>query len=242
MIAAGLAGGWAVCADLFIRARTGVQGGIGALGMSGFLLITALIMAYVLKDRIKEVGRNYFSSKFLSKVPDNSCSIEYRAPSGGQLVIGAIAEFTRFLTAPRVPEAVRAIREGRTDVDPLSGNNIIHYRKKISVHGQALARLMHPVNAVHDILRFNLQSFLTRLDDVLHEEFAFNKRGEAVAVMMPKVYYLDMVLRYSWLIGKDEARAESLEFIRLVLNKEGLTRVERVGQKFEQRSDSNSFE
>ena len=242
MIAAGLAGGWAVSADLFIRARTGVQGGIGALGMSGFLLITALIMAYVLKDRIKEVGKNYFSSKFLSKVPDNSCSIEYRAPSGGQIVIGAIAEFTRFLTSHNVPEAVKEIRGSKTDVDPLSGNNVIHYRKKIAVNGHALSKLMHPVNAVHDILRFNLQSFLTRLDDVLHEEFAFNKRGEAVAVMMPKVYYLDMVLRYSWLLGKDDSRAESFEYIRLVLNKEGLTRVERVAQKFEKRAEPSSLE
>lgn len=228
MLAAAVAAMWAAVADVVIRSRSSGGGHSSALGMSGFVFMTALIIAYVLKDRIKELGKSYFSGKFLARIPDNSCNIEYHNSSGADIDIGEINEYTRFVSPTGIPRSISRLRAKMLDVDNAASYNIIHYKKRINLDPTALSKLLHPVKAVHDILRLNIQSFLIRLDDVLHEEFAFHPSGEVVSVMMPKVYYLDLILRYSW--GKDERfpRERSFEFIRLVLNKNGLTRVDRV--------------
>lgn len=228
MLAAGMAATWAVTAEIGIRGRSAGAAGFGSLGTTSFFFITALIFAYVLKDRIKELGKNYFSGKFFIKIPDNSCNIEYHSSSGADIDLGTISEFTRFVQPGRIPGSIRKLRGKMLDVENPGGYNIIHYKKRISLDPRAMTKLLHPVKAVHDILRLNIQSFLIRLDDVLHEEFAFRPSGEVVSVMMPKVYYLDLILRYSWGKPNGMPRERSFEFIRLVLNKNGLTRVDRL--------------
>ena len=55
MIAAGFAGFWAVSAEILINQNN--SSGAQTLNTSGFILVTALVLAYILKDRIKELGK-----------------------------------------------------------------------------------------------------------------------------------------------------------------------------------------
>jgi hypothetical protein len=231
ILAAASAGAWAVAADIIIRAKIiNNQSFQTQIGVSGFLLLTAAIMAYVLKDRIKEVGRSYFRGTLFSKVPDNSNAITYHSPHGSDLTLGNVSEFTKFTTFNKLPSYIQKLKlltVEQTTIDPEANERIIHYRKLITIDNATIQKLHQPVKAVHDILRFNVQEFLPRLDDPLHKEWAFEVNGKLNAMMMPKVYYLDVALRYSR-YPKTENNEVSYEFLRLVLTKDGLSRVDRL--------------
>lgn len=73
MAAAGMAALWWVVAMYFITLRGGAfLGGNATVSddfwkTNGFLIMTASMIAYVLKDRIKENGRNFFLAKYSVK-------------------------------------------------------------------------------------------------------------------------------------------------------------------------------
>ena len=52
--------------------------------------------------------------------------------------------------------------------------------------------------------------------------------GDVEAVRFPKVYYLDMILSYWRLTEKGERSHQGLEYYRLVIDKNGLLRIERM--------------
>jgi len=237
MIAAGIAAVWAVAAEVIIRSRTSVSGGalFKSFGDSTFIIVMiAFVLAYVLKDRIKELGRSYFKLGIFAKIPDNSESIWYATGEGHRWKIGSISEFTKFLNPERLPAKVRALRRA-ADPDGLESEDfpvdVIRYRKVIKLHPMILRRLPYPIRAVHDILRLNVQAFLSRLDDPHHESDILDADGRVIDMKLPKVYHLDIVLKYSKITPKilpQKDKSSVYDHIRLVMNKEGLHRVERL--------------
>ena len=74
MVAAGIAGFWAVLSELVIHnSNTDFR----SLGSSCLIIATALVLAYILKDRIKELGKNQFKRGLLGTVPYNQSSLLY---------------------------------------------------------------------------------------------------------------------------------------------------------------------
>ncbi len=236
MLSAGLAATWAITAEIMVRQRA-IEHGKGAgllsmdLGLGGFLLLTALIMAYVLKDRIKELGRSYFTFKIFKGIPDNSNHISFGTAFGETRSIGVVKETASFESKSKLPEEIRSLRERKSQehVDPEElYKSVLHYRKKIFLRRNALRDLPQPVRAVHDILRVSVSSYLARLDESLHRAVVLNERQRAEEILMPKVYHLDIVLKYSSL-SDDKAMAEPIyDYIRLFINKEGLLRIKQL--------------
>jgi len=233
MIAAGLAAFWAVAAEIVIRSRAMSSGGNLFQHLSGgtFVLITAFILAYILKDRIKEVGRSYFRSGPFVKIPDNSERIYFETASGHKWQIGSISEYTKFLTPDRIPEEIRKLRQ-LADPDGLEADDgpedVIKYRKVIRLRPEILGRYFYPINAVHDILRLNVHAFLSKLDDPEQSTEILDPSGKVIEMKMPKVYHMDVVLKYSRLGKSSDASAAIHDHIRLVINKKGLYRIERL--------------
>ena len=237
MVAAGVAAIWAVAAEVLIRSRASDSSGalFKSFGDSTFVIVMiAFVLAYVLKDRIKELGRSYFKLGIFAKIPDNSEGIWYLTSSGQRWKIGSISEFTRFLRPKRIPAKIIALRR-EADPDGLESEDvpedIIRYRKVITLHPSILQKLPYPIRAVHDILRLNVQAFLSKLDDPHQESDILDADGRVIDMKLPKVYHLDIVLKYSKisaaLISSKETNAV-YDHIRLVVNKEGLHRVERL--------------
>lgn len=123
-------------------------------------------------------------------------------------------------------ELREAFNAQRLDEEEI-GARIIHYSKHISLRQQALAAMPLPITSVHDILRLNVTPFLARLDDPLHPALLVTELGQVDELMMPKVYHLDMVLKYSKILAKRNEQVV-YDYIRLVMNKKGLVRVERI--------------
>jgi hypothetical protein len=233
MVAAGVAAFWAVGTEILIRMKAANQAvsPFSSLGTGTLVIVTAFIMAYVLKDRIKELGRSYFSSRLMRSVPDNSERIVYRSAGQKSWNIGSLAEYTRFVSLDRLPEAIKKLHrkfdpEGLDSED--GSSNAIHYRKVIDLNANISRSHVYPLRAVHDILRLNIEAFLSKLDDPLHGTEMLDAEGRLVEMKMPKVYHLGLILKYSRTVSNDQKDQATYECIRLVINKRGLFRIERI--------------
>lgn len=238
MVAAGLAAFWAVSTEIMIRIKAASQPNspFNSWGTGTMVIVVALILAYILKDRIKELGRSYFKSSLLRSIPDNSERILYKRSNGSNLAIGYISEYTNFIPAAKLPEQIKNLHskfdpEGLESAD--AAKEVIHYRKVIDLSANSLRNYIYPLRAVHDILRLNIEAFLSKLDDPLHGTEMLDTEGRLVEMKMPKVYHLDLILKHSQLNKKGVNVSPTFENIRLVVNKNGLSRIEQVDSQGE---------
>jgi hypothetical protein len=235
MAAAGLAALWWVIAMYFITLRGGAFiGGNGIVQAdfwqsSGFLIVTASMIAYVLKDRIKENGRTFFSGKFFGRVPDNSERILYEPATEAPIEVGNVNEYTRFVDPADLPLAVKQLRieSYQDDLEAEDApKNIIHYRKVVELYPRAIAHMEYPIRAVHDILRINIAGYLTRLDDPQAGTDVISTDGRLSSLKLPKVYQMHIVLRHSLHHKRDKEVV--YDHFKMVLNKRGIIRIERL--------------
>jgi hypothetical protein len=245
MAAAGLAALWWVVAMYFITLRGGgfLDGNLSNVSQndpntvhqfwqsSGFLIVTASLIAYVLKDRIKENGRNFLSGRLLKWVPDNSERILYEPPTEASIEVGSINEYTQFVSPDALPIEVRDLRQS-SFVDELeaedSPRDIIHYRKVIEIYPKAISSINYPIRAVHDILRINIASYLTRLDDPQAGTDFISADGKMKSLKLPKVYHMDIVLKHALASAGRKERQVVYDQFRMILNKQGIIRIERL--------------
>ena len=231
MMAAGFAGAWALVAQFFLIRRAMQPQDVGDIvGLSGMLFLAFGTMAYIIKDRIKELGRSYFGG-FLRHVPDHSERLFYKNRQGKPMEVGTMQETARFYAPKDLPLQIRALREevGAGDRHIDAGvNRVLQYRKVITISRSLRLLNRYPLRAVHDILRLNIDACLPRLGEPSRFLDLVTQDGSVESVRFPKVYYLDMVLGYSKLDEKNKAEQQSLDYFRLVLDKKGLLRIERL--------------
>ena len=235
MAAAGLAALWWVIAMYFITLRGGAFiGGKSAVQAdfwqsSGFLIVTASMIAYVLKDRIKENGRSFFSGRIFGRVPDNSERILYEPATEAPIEVGNVNEYTRFVDPADLPLEVKQLRleSHADDLEAEDGaKSIIHYRKVVELYPKAIANMEYPIRAVHDILRINIAGYLTRLDDPQAGTDVISTDGRLSSLKLPKVYQMHIVLRHS--LQHRRNKQVVYDHFKMVLNKRGIIRIERL--------------
>jgi hypothetical protein len=232
MVAAGLAAAWAVVAQLYLIRRAVMdENSVDLLGLSGLMFLLAGVFAYIIKDRIKEIGRSYFRSGLFREVPDQSESIHYTDSSGEQLVIGSIKEVARFEKIASIPKELmdtRSMHSLENSAPNEETSHVLHYRKTISLSRKIRILGRYPLRAVHDILRLDIQECLSKLGEPVKAMETVSDALTVSELYLPKIYYLDVGLVYSRLSDRTDASEISHEYFRLVVNKDGLLRVDRL--------------
>ena len=232
MIAAGLAAFWAVIAQVLMLKKFVIGGNASSLvGLSGLIFTSAGVLAYIIKDRIKDVGRSYFRSGLFREVPDQSERIYYRPSGRKPVVIGSIKEVAHFRPLDRLPPYIAELREnhyGKALSDAEAVDAVLHYKKTISLSRGIKILDRYPLRAVHDILRLNIDACLPRLGEPTRQLNVVDAAGDVHQVEFPKIYYLDLALSYSKIQAAGTAVARTTDYFRLVLDKNGLLRIERL--------------
>ncbi len=232
MIAAGFAAIWAVLAQVILIRRIMFSDAQNDLiGLSGLTFLSAGVFAYVIKDRIKEIGRSYFRSGLFREVPDQSERLNYRSKTGETIPIGAIKEVAVFKALDKLPSYISTLRAqlgAKTISDAESVDAVLCYTKTITLHRRIKILGRYPLRAVHDILRLNIDACLPRLGEPTRRLHIVDAQGDVSAVEFPKVYYLDMALSYSQIEPSEDAAGRTVEYFRLVIDKNGLQRIERL--------------
>lgn len=239
---AALAALWAGLVDLqrfYYFARPNVKMHASDFALRFFMVVIVGVFAYVFKDRIKEISREYFFERLKQHLPDYEFEMLYRfynhsTESSQYLNMGRSRQFMRFIQKSGVPPEVLYVRElgHRTTLDPERVEKILHYSHQIHFDSTQIEPHLHQVGKVKNITRFSIAPFLEKLDEPKKKLRFFSEKKGIATIKAPKVYHLNVLLRYTRqsqnAAGEWQPEEVELERIRLILNKKGIQRIETV--------------
>lgn len=196
------------------------------LGANGLLAAGVFIAAYVVKDRIKETGRNLFRRKLEGEEMVLS-DIKFTSPDNEEFDVANITETFRFSDVEKLPQVIQALfHKHAVDLKLRIGNEskILTVARDITIKPKKIARADTRSTAISEILRFNLERFQGIMGDPKKQGFAFDEEGEIKSLRVPKVYYLDAIVELIFERGNGLEPIRKYSYNRFVSNKKGLVR------------------
>jgi hypothetical protein len=191
----------------------------GTLSM-GFFII--LIVSYMLKDRMKALSQARVQNWLSKNVYDQSTSI-YDPLTGRKM--GVCREAVGFIPEKRVDPLAMQLRnrDHITEIENTwRAEKVIHYTKDITLFPNQFLKYHKRKTGVTDIVRFNLRNFLQKMDEPVKSLYAL-KKGRSERIPGSRVYHVNVVIRFT------SKRETHYERIRLVLNRDGIKRLEPLG-------------
>ncbi|MFN8607285.1 MAG: hypothetical protein U0931_07125 [Vulcanimicrobiota bacterium] len=204
------------------------------------IAITMLgIIAYVFKDRIKDLTKEYFNSRLKTWLPDFDVQMFYThfdaQGKSARAYLGSSQETVRYLQRRSLPPDIDYLRQlgHRAELEPERLETVLHYNKRMRFEIEQSLRDhfgQAEIRRIHDVLRFDVSQFLAKMADPRQKLSYFTEKG-ILTTDAPRVYHLNLVFRYRvshHQEGKMVSQASDYERLRLVLNKKGIVRVETV--------------
>jgi len=202
------------------------QGAIFVINSEPFILLTVLL--YVLKDRLKDELKAISFNQAFRWFSDYKTEIV--APSG-QFIIGELKESFSFIDEKKVPAEIKKVRsqEFHSYLETISRpERVIYYKKTINIFQNTHRKAPPRLNALNIIFRYDIHRFLTKASDPYEPRAALD--GETLELthhMLPKIYHINIILKNS-LVLPDGTTQEELRKFRLVIDKDGIKRVENI--------------
>jgi hypothetical protein len=179
----------------------------------------ALVVSYMLKDRIKELARYYFAYRLGRSYFDHKTTISLKEKE-----VGWCKEAMDYLTEDKVPAEVVKMRN-RSDI--LEANNrwfserIILYRKLVRVYRARLDQcISYNTTGIHDIVRFNIAGLIPKMDDSEFPLYRFDDSNEIKKVKGERAYFLNLIMQM-----KNDDQVLYRRY-RIAINREGILDIE----------------
>jgi len=192
-----------------------------------FPFFVALVVGYMFKDRVKEIGRGLFMNTLHNFIYDRRIAI-YTQDKKHQ--IGILREKVSFISEDELPRRIHEARDYDTFVqieNDRAGETIIRYTKDIVLFADAIREIMGAatqITSINDIIRYDIRSFLSKMDDPIQDRLML-KDDELITVPTHKVYHINLISKYA-------ARAPKKDKVyrrhRVILNRSGIKRIEGV--------------
>lgn len=184
-------------------------------------LFVVLVLSYMLKDRIKEMFRYYFSSKLDKKYFDRKWDLSIRNQP-----IGYIKEAFDFMSEKNVPEEVMNLRNKTSLVKAetqIYDEKIILFRKRVTLRKKDLEEYKeYRLSGINDIIRLNLMSFVKKMDNPEVPIYLPEEENGFKTIQGNRVYSLYFVLECS--SDKDSYYKK----YRVLFNRNGISEVSEV--------------
>lgn len=193
-----------------------------SFGNFSFPLFVALVISYIFKDRIKEISRIYLGGK-IGKIFYNYKTYIY---SRNREEIGWCKELFSFQNESKVPKEILKLRnkDHITEIEnSWMGEQVLLYKKSIRIYTNGFKNIckIGNVDGINDIIRFNVQKFLTKMDNPTKPIYALYKNTYK-KIYAKRVYHLNLIIKYSiedYTIFKR---------FRIILNRKGIKSIEIV--------------
>lgn len=190
--------------------------------------VTALVISYIFKDRIKDWIKFSFSKKLAHWISDRK--IDVIDPDTFKS-IGVLKEGFTFLKHENLPPDVSRLRNADylTSVDSEGRpERIFKYKKNIKLKPRSIMRNHARRKGINDIMRFNIARLIQQADDPVAEyRYVDEKNGIVEKASCSRVYHINVIVRYTY-VDRDGEEQEYFERHRLVVNKNGIVRMEAV--------------
>jgi hypothetical protein len=199
------------------------------LGFNSLSFLLFTVVLYVLKDRIKDSLKAIFHQHAVKWFSDYTTQIQ--SPDG-EKDLGKLKEFFSFVSPNDLPADVDHIRQNEFDSDLRlfkQPESVFYYRKEM--HLDPIPRATIPRrHKLHNIFLFNIHLLLEKASNPIGRALSLDLNTmEIVDLSLPKVYHLNIIVKNSFLLPDLQKKVEIKKF-RLVLDKNGIKRIERVGR------------
>ncbi len=190
--------------------------------------VAAAVVTYMLKDRIKDWLKGYFSRRIHRVLPDYNIAI--RDPMTDEY-LGSSRETVGFVPADRVPEEVRRLRhqQAQSPIETEAKQEVVlRYDKEIRLRNTQVVERMHLTDyALNDITRFALWQLMARADDPKHAMAIYSPELDRIEnVRFRRVYHLNIVMVLCAGAGASETR--SMRHLRVIFDKHKIRRLEQI--------------
>ncbi len=187
--------------------------------------IAALVVAYMVKDRVKDLMREYSNRIIRKFLPDRRFAILDSLTSSP---IGTMKDSVRFVRPEDVPEEilVRRTKTNQTLIETQGKpEEVLVYEKEVSLDTKRIGRIHVRHRDISDIMRFNVKRLIQYADDPYHIQEVWHGPSRKIKkVKCAKVYHLNLVMRMEAL---HDNKGDRIHFkrVRAILNQKGLLEV-----------------
>jgi len=218
-LAAGLAMLFAVTATILAQNR---------YTMNSVPFVLVIVTSYIFKDRIKDWLKLVFSRNLTRWFSDRETKI---LDPESQNKIGVLKEAFTFMPETAVPPDISRIRkiDNITSIDEDGKpERVFKYKKDIVLYPEKILKMHALRKDLNDIMRINIQDFITQADDSsVDYSYIDPATGGIRAIACARVYHVNMLIKYLYSDAQGQKKIH-YDRIRIVLNKEGLVRLEEV--------------
>ncbi len=183
--------------------------------------VVALVIVYMLKDRIKENTRALFKGIVQKYYPDRSFEIYDK---NNKMKIGSCKEIAEFIKWGDIPNEILQIREAshKSMIEREGKPEIVlKYSKLIELHTIKISENHKRHLNINDIIRFNIKNFLQYEDDpISNEEFWDPQENKVINIPCAKVYHLNIIFKM-----KMPNKQIKYKKIRVILDQKGIKEV-----------------
>ena len=210
---------YAVAAGVAMIFATGIafyfQSVFGAFSLP---LFAALVIGYMLKDRIKEIGRFNLGKLLRRRISDHRTAI--RTTDDGR-ELGLIREAVRFVGPDEIPDSVT---QARREPAATQGGMTLRYTKRVELGGEVFESAFgaeSDIQGVTEILRYDMRPYLYRMDDP-KETRLFLEGDRVRRVRCRKAYEVELVTVFRRI---DQVGPEQIASAMVTLDRKGIRRV-----------------
>ncbi|OQB31119.1 MAG: hypothetical protein BWY08_00695 [Bacteroidetes bacterium ADurb.Bin174] len=184
-------------------------------------LFVALVVSYMLKDRIKELMRYYFAYKMGGKYFDNKTTLSLKENQ-----IGWSKEGFDFIPEKNIPKEVLKTRNRIPLVEAdnrYAKETIILYRKSVQIDREILDQnSSYDIAGIVEILRLNMTSFMKNADNPEFPVYALEKDFSLKKIIGEKNYYLNFVFHFKY------ETVEKYKRFRVTFNRDKVVAIEEI--------------
>lgn len=181
-------------------------------------LFVVLVISYMLKDRIKDLMRYYFSSELSKKYFDTKLKLSIRKRE-----IGWLKEAFDFVEENKLSNEVINMRNRSPLVEAENetyNEQIILYRKWVSLSKAEIEKYKeYRLSGINDITRFNLFHFVQKMDNPSIPLYVIDKEKGFTSFQGIRIYPLYFVVQC------ESDNNKYYKTYRLLFNREGITSV-----------------
>jgi len=197
--------------------------------------LTGMVVAYVIKDRIKELGKRTLGKRLQRMMPDHVVHILGQ----GDEEMGTAKESFEVQLPDQLPQDIYDERfSDHATQDAIEGRpeTVLCYEKLISLSSEKLKKQFTGAIGLTDIIRLNLRPMMARMDDAWETyRYIHPRTGDIQVTRCARVYHINVLVR---LVAPDDENV--IHRVRAVVNRKGIVRVESVHDDEAETTSMNS--
>ncbi|MBL7544861.1 MAG: hypothetical protein JNL11_13670 [Bdellovibrionaceae bacterium] len=190
------------------------------ISLQGISFLFFAMGLYALRDRIKDLAKNYLHKRISKYVPD----FEYELKDKKEQ-IGRIKEWLKTVRTSDLPISVRQKRKSVSvsEAESYLKEDVLFLKRVYCLNAKREKSSDNPLS-LQETLRINVQRYLKFLDDPMKDITILDQKGRFTRKTSHKMYYLYALVNYASKAHGNNAEKQ-MHLYRVVLNKNGIQKV-----------------